>query len=359
MRFTLKTLAVLLVALFTGAVFAASFTAALDRDAITLGENVTLSLKFDGVQPSDAPAIPDIAGLQFQYIGPSSSFTFINGQTSSSITYNYTVTAQHDGQFTIPALRADINGQPFISLPLTLTVSKVAAPPAANLDAGDQVAFMKFVFPKNKVYVGEAVVGRLELYLRDDVQNFGNFQLTASPTDGFNAGKNAEPPNQRRRVQIGNHSYVVIPIAVPLTAIQHRPAHTRPVHRERRRRDPRRKIRAATRFFRCLTRANKSRSRWPPSRFNCGIAAAARSETSPPISAVPSASFMHDSHRRPDDRSPSAIPSPCACKFPGSGALDAVTLPVPRIPGNNFKTYPPTTKLETGGPARFSRNQNL
>jgi hypothetical protein len=135
MRFTLKTLAVVLV-LYAGAVFAASFTASLDRDAITLGENVTLSLKFDGVQPSDAPAIPDIAGLQFQYIGPSSSFTFINGQTSSSITYNYTVTAEHDGQFTIPALRADINGQPFTSLPLTLTVSKVAAPAAKRCLGG-------------------------------------------------------------------------------------------------------------------------------------------------------------------------------------------------------------------------------
>ena len=48
--------------------------------------------------------MPNIAGLQFQYVGPSSSFSFINGQTTSSITYNYLVTAQHDGEFTIPGI---------------------------------------------------------------------------------------------------------------------------------------------------------------------------------------------------------------------------------------------------------------
>ena len=50
---------------------AASFTASLDRDTITLGEQATLSLKFDGVQPQNVPALPAVPGLQFQYVGPS------------------------------------------------------------------------------------------------------------------------------------------------------------------------------------------------------------------------------------------------------------------------------------------------
>jgi hypothetical protein len=197
---------------------AAGFTASLDRDTIALGEQATLSLKFDGVQPQDAPGIPDIPGLQFQYVGPSSSFSFINGQTSASITFNYVVTAQHDGEFTIPGMRADVGGQQFASLPLKLTVSKVNAPTAAVVNSGNEVAFMKFNFPKRKIYVGESEIGQLELYLRDDVQNFGNFQLTSTPTDGFSPGKISELQNQRRRVQVGNRVYTIIPLAVPLTA---------------------------------------------------------------------------------------------------------------------------------------------
>jgi hypothetical protein len=199
---------------------AADFTASLDRDVITLGEHATLSLKFDGVQPQNAPALPAVSGLQFQYVGPSSSFSFINGQTSSTVTYNYVVAPQREGQFVIPAMRVEVNGQQFSSSPLTLAVSKASAPSAAAVSSGNEVAFLKLTFPKQKIYVGESAVGRLELYLRDDVQNFGNFQLTGSPADGFSAGKLVELPNQRRRVQIGNHVYTIIPLGVPLTAVR-------------------------------------------------------------------------------------------------------------------------------------------
>jgi hypothetical protein len=129
---------------------AASFTASLDRDTITLGEQATLSLKFDGVQPQNAPALPAVAGLQFQYVGPSSSFSFINGQTSSSITYNYIVAPQRDGEFVIPGMRMDVNGQQFSSSSLKLIVSKVNAPSDAVVNSGGEVAFLKFSFPKTK-----------------------------------------------------------------------------------------------------------------------------------------------------------------------------------------------------------------
>ena len=222
MRLDLKKLTILLVlAWFSGAkAFSAAFTATLDRDAIVLGEQATLSLKFEGVQPSDAPNLPAIAGLQFQYVGPSSAFSFVNGQTSSSITYNYLVTAQRNGDFIIPGMRVTLNGQSLTSQPLKLTVSRADAPSANAVNSGSEVAFLKFVFPKHKVYVGESAVARLELCIRDDVQNYGNFQLSSSPTDGFSAGKTTELSNQRRRVQIGNRVYTVIPLATPLTAVR-------------------------------------------------------------------------------------------------------------------------------------------
>src|SRR5882724_13162801 len=71
---------------------AATFTAALDRDTIALGESATLSLAFGEGQPQNPPSPPQIANLQITYIGPSSQFSVINGQVSSSVTYNFTVT---------------------------------------------------------------------------------------------------------------------------------------------------------------------------------------------------------------------------------------------------------------------------
>jgi hypothetical protein len=350
MRFTLKTLAALLsVALFTSAALAASFTASLDRDTIALGEQATLSLKFDGVQPQDAPGIPGIAGLQFQYVGPSSAFSFINGQTSSSITYNYLVTAQHDGEFTIPALRADIGGQQLASTPLKLIVSKVAAPSAAAVNSGSEVAFLKFIFPKNKLYVGEPEVGRLELYLRDDVQNLGNFQLTASPTDGFSAGKTVELQNQRRRVQMGNRIYTVIPLAMPLTAIRTGPLVLGPftagavvvLPSENQGGNP---------LFQMFNQGEQKQVTLATDPVN--VESLPLPEANRPVNFTGAVgSFTMNATAGPTTVTV-GDPITVRVQISGRGALDTVTLPV-QDAWQNFKTYPPTTKLETGDPFGF------
>jgi hypothetical protein len=87
---------------------------------------------------------------------------------------------------------------------------------AAQADSGSQIAFMKFVLPGDKIYAGEVVTGNLEIYLRDDVRNFGNFQFTATPADGFSVGKMHEGQTQRR--QMGSRVYTIVPISMALTA---------------------------------------------------------------------------------------------------------------------------------------------
>lgn len=205
---------------FGGAARAADFTASLDRDAIILGESATLTLKFEGVSLQNPPSFPKIQGLNIGYVGKQSIDLNINGTPSSIVSFTYAVTPQQIGEFIIPGMTANANGQQITAQPIKLVVSKAAAPSATAVNSGNEVAFMKFIFPKNKIYVGEPEVGRLELYLRDDVSGLNGFQLTSSPTEGFSPGKNTELQNQRRRVQVGNRSYTVIPLAVPLTAVR-------------------------------------------------------------------------------------------------------------------------------------------
>src|SRR5665213_274024 len=220
MRFIPKIwIALAAAALLHGAVFAASFTASLDRDTIMLGEQATLSLTFEGGQSNKVPA-PFVPALEFAQIGNSQSFSIVNGAMSSTVNVSFSVTARQAGKFTIPMLTADMGGQRLSTAPLTLTVTTASAPSTAAVNSGNEVAFLKFEFPKNKIFVGEPKVARLELYLRDDVQNFGNFQLTSSPTDGLSSGKATELQGMRRRVQIGSRVYTVIPISMPLTAVR-------------------------------------------------------------------------------------------------------------------------------------------
>lgn len=207
------------------AAWAADFTVSLDRDTITVGEQAALSLKFDGVQPQGTPDLPAISGLQFQYVGSSTSVNISNGQTGSSFTYNYiynyVVLAQRDGQFTIPALTVDVDGQRLVSQPVTLTVTKASAPPAAAVNSGSEISFMQLVMPPGKVYAGQQVAAQLQVYVRDDVEDFRNFGFTGQNADGFLIGKSAQ--GRQYRTQVGNHVYTVIPISYALTVTRSGP----------------------------------------------------------------------------------------------------------------------------------------
>jgi len=342
-------LAFVAAALLPCALAAASFTASLDRDSITLGEQATLSLKFEDVQPQDAPGLPKIAGLQFQYIGPSSAFSFVNGHTSSSVTYTYALTAQHDGEFTIPALRANIGGQQLASQPLRLLVYK-AQPPSANaVNSGSEPAFLKFNFPKNKIYVGEPLVGRLELYLRDDVQDLRGFQLTSSPTDGFSAGKTAELPNQRRRAQVGNRIYTVIPLAVPLAAMRPGSLALGPFTANAVVVLPSQNQNADPIFGRFFNEGEQKQVTLATEPF------AVESQPLPAENKPANFTGAVGSFEMAASAGPTNItvgdPVTVRVQISGRGALDTITLPEQNW--RDFKTFPPTQKTETADPFGF------
>jgi hypothetical protein len=335
--------AVLLFLAAAGLAGAASFTASLDRDTITLGESTTLSLAFEGAQPRSLPS-PQVAGLQFTQAGTSQSVNIVNGEMNSTVTVNFSVAPQRTGEFTIPALTADVNGQQLSTAPLRLVVNRATAPSAAAVNSGSEVAFLKFVFPNNKIYVGEAEVGRLELYLRDDVQNFGNFQITSSPTDGFSAGKLTELQNQRRRAQVGNHVYTVVPLAVPLTAVRTGDLTLGPF--------------AASAVV-VLPGQNQGGDQFFRQFFNQGeqkqitlasepvnVESLPLPEQNKPANFTGAVGNFTMSATAGPTTVTVGDPITVRVQISGRGSLDAVTLPS-QDAWNNFKTYPPTTKLDT------------
>jgi hypothetical protein len=223
-------------------------------------------------------------------------------------------------------------------------VTTASAPSAAAVNSGNEVAFLKFAFPKNKIYIGEPVVGQLELYLRDDVQNFGNFQLTGAPTDGFSPGKITELQNQRRRVQAGNRVYTVIPLAVPLTAVRTGPLTLGPF--------------TASAVV-VLPSRNQGGDSFFGQFFNQGEQKQVTLATEPvSVESLPlpeqnkPANFTGavGNYTMTATTGPTNVtagdPITVRVQISGRGALDAVTLP-PQDAWHDFKTYPPTTKLET------------
>src|SRR5207244_3424820 len=120
---------------------AASFTATLDRETVTVGESATLSLKFEGGQPKAIPGVPSIPNLQVSDTGNSRNISIVNGEMTSSISQNFALVPTQPGEFTIPALRAEINGQVLTTQPLKLKALKAGV--TATNQAAPQLAFLK------------------------------------------------------------------------------------------------------------------------------------------------------------------------------------------------------------------------
>ena len=325
---------------------AATFTAALDRDTITLGESATLSLTFSGTSQQNVPTLPPISNLQFGYVGPSSQITIINGQTSSTVTHNFTVTPRQVGDFTIPAFTVDMDGQKLTSEPLQLKVLKPGAPPPEAIRSGSQLAFLKLAMPKKEVYLGEIITADLQLYVREGVQNVSNFKITSLPTEGFNVGKMVE--RQRRQERVGNTLYTVIPAAIALKPVKTGLLSLGPVTAD---------------VVLVVPSTNRRRDLFDPfgmfggnEQQRLALATDAENLQSLPLpneNVPPNFSGAVGNYAVAVTAGPTNVtvgdPITVRVQLTGRGALD--TLALPEQPAwRDFKTYPPTTKVDTSDP---------
>jgi hypothetical protein len=326
------------------ALSAATFGASLDRDTIALGESATLSLTFEGGQPNNLP-MPNVPGVQIVNTGNSHSVSIVSNQMSAMITLTYSLTPRKTGEFVIPAMTVDVNGEQLTSSSLKLTVTQPNAPPPEAVNSGSEVAFMKLSLSKTKVYVGEVITAQLELYFRQDVQNYGNFQITALPADGFTAGKLVE--GQHRRVQMGNAVYTVVPAAFTLTARKTGPVSVGPVMGSVVIVLPS-SDRGGNPFFRQFFNTGEQRQ--------VSLATETVNAESLPLPAADVPANFNGAvgnYTMTVTAGPTNVavgdPVTVRVQISGRGALDALTLP-DQPAWRDFKTYPPTAHVETTDP---------
>jgi hypothetical protein len=324
---------------------AATFTASLDRDTIMLGESATLSLTFEDGSPRNVPLPPNVAGLQIAYVGPSSQFSFVNGETKSTVTYNFTLTPRQAGDFTIPTLATDVGGQRLSSSPLRLKVLPPNSPPPEAINSGSEVAFMRLSLAKTNFYIGEVTTANIKIYLRDDIQNHSQPQITSLPTDGFSAGKGTY--QNAYSEQIGNRVYTVIPASIALTAAKTGMASVGPV---------------TGNIVVVLPSSNRGGDPFFRQFFNTGeqrqvtLATDTLNVESLPLpteGALPNFNGAVGDYTMNVTAGPTNVavgdPITVRVQISGRGALDALTLP-DQPAWRDFKAYPPTQNLKTTDP---------
>lgn len=324
--------------------------ATLDRDIITLGESATLSITFSGGKPKAVPTPPAVPNLQMVPAGESSQISMAPGQVISTTSYNFRVVPRQAGDYVIPAMSITVEGKALTTPQLTLKVVKPDSPSAQALNSGKELVFLKLIVPKKQLYLGESTVVQLQLYLRQGVQNISDFQISDFPAEGALVGKMAEA--NRTQAQVGNAIYTVIPLVYPVKALRAGPLQLGPVAAsavlqlpsQNRRRDPFAEQFGMRGMFDSFFGGSEQRQ----------FAFATEAETLEilplPKEGVPPGfngavgTFGLTATVGPTNV---AVGDPITVKIAlaGRGAIDS--LEFPEQPGwSDFKTYPPTTKLE-------------
>ncbi|MBL7068517.1 MAG: protein BatD [Candidatus Omnitrophica bacterium] len=193
-----------------------SFEVTADRNKVYLGSIVRLDLNFYGTQNIPPPDLPDIEGFKWQYLGPSSRISIVNGVTSTSITYMYTLHPLRTGIFQIPPLVVHYKGRTYTSNPIQIEVEKSQFGQTSRsveekaydekLSGLEDRVFLIMEAGKKRAYINEIIPVMIKFYVRR--LSVRDIQYPQFSHEGFLVDK-YDKPRQYREVLSGNLYEVV------------------------------------------------------------------------------------------------------------------------------------------------------
>lgn len=168
-----------------------NFTASVDKNPVGVNDRFKLTLTLENASGNVTP--PDLSDFQLIF-GPakSTSYQFINGQTSNTVSYAYTLAPKATGDFTIEAAVANTDKGVLKSEPIQLKVieggsrqtpSNQSSSGTSRQVSGNDELIAEIRLDKKKAWKGEQVVVTYLIYSRYRNIDFTDYQFPS--TNGF------------------------------------------------------------------------------------------------------------------------------------------------------------------------------
>ncbi|MCX6640991.1 MAG: BatD family protein [bacterium] len=197
-----------------------NFRAATDRNTLSMSESLTLSFHLEGKMSNvPDPQMPDLSDWNV-LSGPneSSSFQFINGQTSYSKDWSFVLNPKRAGQLTIGSALLTIKNLTYRTDPITVTVSGQASPapssaqplptpPSSAPQSGSEPSelFVRVNADNTNIYQNQQVILTYTIYTRVNVNGFEVSKLPSTPGFWQEDFQQAQQPPVRDEVISGRH----------------------------------------------------------------------------------------------------------------------------------------------------------
>ncbi len=162
--------------------------ATVSENKIFIGEQFNLRVEVSGSSMRDVslPVIPDIngIGLLSQTPSRSSSISIVNGRTTTSTTYSFALIARETGNFTIPPVTIEVDGEQYQTESIQIEVIEKGQ---LSEDGRRQLPdiFLEVEVDDENPVPGQQIVASIQLYFKQGIE-VTSFQPNAGwRTDGF------------------------------------------------------------------------------------------------------------------------------------------------------------------------------
>lgn len=147
--------------------------ATVSETSIFSGERVALTIEITGdFNNVSRPNLPDFQGLRLLSNIPSTSrsFSFINGKTSASYSYSYSLLAQNAGKYEISSISIEIDGTEYRTAPISVTVIDHNASSTNPSASTHPDIFLRMEVSDKRPVTGQQLITDIVLFFKNGLE---------------------------------------------------------------------------------------------------------------------------------------------------------------------------------------------
>ncbi|MEX0769969.1 MAG: BatD family protein [Balneolaceae bacterium] len=165
-----------------------SLEATVSENRVFVGEQFTLSIEIQGssLRNVELPNLPNVNGVRILSSTPSrsQSISIVNGRTTTSTTYRYTLIARNQGTYRIPPITVVVDGEEQQTNPVSIEILEKSSL-QEDSDTRRPDIFSSIELNEKSPIIGQQLVASLVIYFKEGIEVTSYQPSPGWRTDGF------------------------------------------------------------------------------------------------------------------------------------------------------------------------------
>lgn len=161
-------------------------TATVNNSRVFVGERFILTLEVSAprLQNVRRPSLPDLEGVTILSRTPTStsSFSVVNGVSTATNGFRFTLEATNEGTFTIPPIEIEVDGEIYLTNELAISIQSRAQ---LQQQGRQDDIYLRLELSNEQPFAGEQINAQVVLYYKSEINVISYQPSAAWRTEGF------------------------------------------------------------------------------------------------------------------------------------------------------------------------------